>query len=138
MKFLFLSDKQINTIKHALGIAERSYSGLQEQYAHLERVRGNNIDKVDIRLHDKACEFADVNLDIDKLLDKKKGSSSNQGIAALKAMLLQLENDAERLASEHSDPTKGEDAWQGKHEVYGRYMAATEYAAGIRRTLEKL
>ena len=80
----------------------------------------------------------DVNLDIDKLLDKKKGSSNNQGIASLKAMLLQLENDADRLASEHSDPTKGEDAWQGKDEVYGRYMAATEYAAGIRRTLEKL
>lgn len=38
MKFLFLSDKQIGLIKHALGIAERSYSGLQEQYAQLERV----------------------------------------------------------------------------------------------------
>ena len=90
MKFLFLSDKQIGLIKHALGIAERSYSGLQEQYAQLERVRGNNIDKVDIRLHDKSCEFADVNLDIDKLLDRKKGSSNNQGITALRQFFYSL------------------------------------------------
>lgn len=141
MKFLFLSDKSIQNIQHALGIASAKYTKLQGDYNELEggyAPKGHAELNKDVKHFLKACEFSDLNAEIDTLLDNATGSSSNQGIAALKSIMLQMEKDAAQLAEEYSNTANGEDAWQGNHEQYGRYMAATAYAASIKKAIQKL
>lgn len=92
MKFLFLSDQSIKNIQHALGIARDKYTKLQGDYNELEggyAPKGHAELNKDLKHHNKACEFSDFNADIDALLDNSTGSSSNQGIAALKSIMIQ-------------------------------------------------
>lgn len=144
MKFLFLSDQSIKNIQHALGIARDKYTKLQGDYNELEggyAPKGHAELNKDLKHHNKACEFSDLNADIDALLDNSTGSSSNQGIAALKSIMIQIEKDAAIIAERFCDTSKGlevADAWKGNLEQYGRYMQATAYAGSIKRCIEKL
>lgn len=70
MRTLKLSHDQISIILNALGIAEKAFTDIHRQTVELSNVRNNLADKEQKQIgkyyHVKACEFADLNTDIEQ------------------------------------------------------------------------
>ena len=66
-----LSEEQINLIKQALGIAELKFSNIQKEIIE-DTVVVRGVDstseqvKVSNHYHDKACEFAELNIALER------------------------------------------------------------------------
>lgn len=70
MRTLKLTHDQISIILNALGIAEKAFTDIHRQTVELANVRNNLNDNEQKRIgqyyHVKACEFADLNTDIEQ------------------------------------------------------------------------